>query len=120
LLTKEELLQSAKKAIEGGNAELAKRCLNEAQLMSEPIVAASSPQPHGYAPASRGTGLRCYECGKEIEDERQLVMRNVHVGSYQGAFGSGDQWDRKPFHSACWDRQKAIGTLLLEKIFGKR
>ena len=40
--------------------------------------------------------VRCYYCGRKIEDEEDLVMKEVSLGPFRS--------ERKPFHEECWKR----------------
>jgi hypothetical protein len=40
--------------------------------------------------------LRCYYCGKPIENEKDITMKNVSVGWFNS--------ERKPFHTECWEK----------------
>jgi hypothetical protein len=44
--------------------------------------------------------LRCYYCGKAIENEKDITMKNVSVGWFNS--------ERKPFHTECWRKYHRI------------
>jgi len=41
----------------------------------------------------------CYECGKEIQDHKDMVMKEFKVTE------RGVKWI-KPFHNRCWQKRK--------------
>jgi hypothetical protein len=52
-----------------------------------------------------GSGMsevRCHYCGKVIENEKDMIMRNIQAGLL------GLASERKPFHAECW--RKYHGT----------
>lgn len=50
----------------------------------------------------------CYHCGRTIEDENLMVMKEINVGFLEL------QNTRQPFHSECWKkwrREKRMTTI---------
>jgi hypothetical protein len=71
------------------NVETARRDRN---LMSAPATERTR--------GSKMSELRCYCCGKAIENEKDITMKNVSVGWFNS--------ERKPFHTECWRKYHRI------------
>jgi len=41
----------------------------------------------------------CYECGKEIQNQKEMVMKEFRVADW------GVRWI-KPFHAECWQKRR--------------
>ena len=69
--------------------------------------------------------LRCYFCGRIIEDENDRVMQNVQTSYFVGRRSFGSWGSRKPFHSACWEahhkketRNNLLALLVIALLIG--